>query len=93
MERYDLPITIPATHRVCFTHRAFATDNALLRDLLHQGGGRRALVFIEQAVAQAWPELATELRLYLAETEVELRELLIRAVSYTHLTLPTKRIV
>ncbi len=78
MERYDLPITIPATHRVCFTHQAFAAENALLRDLLHEGGGRRVLVFIERAVAVAWPKLVTDLRDYLATTAVELREIIVR---------------
>lgn len=78
MERYDLPITIPALHRVCFTHRAFSLENAMLQELLQEGGGRRALVCIEQAVANAWPRLADEVREYLAASTVELRELLIR---------------
>ena len=64
MERYDLPMSVPFVHRVCFTRDAFAVDNSLLRDLLSEGGGRRVLVFLEAAVADAWPLLTAQIQSY-----------------------------
>ena len=64
MERYDLPMSVPFVHRVCFTRDSFAVDNSLLRDLLSEGGGRRVLVFLEAAVADAWPLLTAQIQSY-----------------------------
>ncbi len=72
MERYDLPLSVPFIHRVCFTRDAFAVDNSLLHDLLNEGGGRRVLVFLEAAVAEAWPLLATQIQSYFGAGDVTL---------------------
>jgi 3-dehydroquinate synthase len=72
MERFDLPFSVPFTHRVCFTHDAFASHNPLLRDVLAEGGGRRALVYVEDAVATAWPALVSSIRSYMEQLSVEL---------------------
>ncbi len=79
MERFDLPFSVPFTHRVCFTHDAFASENPLLRDLLAEGGGRRALVYVEEAVASAWPELIPSIKSYLEPSSIELCGLHIRS--------------
>ncbi|MFM2170707.1 MAG: hypothetical protein RI957_936 [Verrucomicrobiota bacterium] len=72
MERFDLALSVPFTHRVCFTHDAFATANPLLRDLLRESGGRRVLVYVEDAVARAWPALASSITGYISGCGVEL---------------------
>lgn len=72
MERFDLALSVPFTHRVCFTHDAFSLENSLLRDLLRESGGRRVLVYVEDAVAQAWPALASSISRYLSDGSVEL---------------------
>ena len=72
MERYDLPLTVPFTHRICFTHDAFAVDNGLLREILAEGHGRRCLVYLEQSVADAWPRLPDAIQQYLSMADVEL---------------------
>lgn len=72
MERFDLPLSVPFTHRVCFTHDAFAAGNPMLREILAEGGGRRALVYLEEAVAEAWPALPQLITDYLSASCVQL---------------------
>jgi 3-dehydroquinate synthase len=72
MERFDLPLSVPFTHRVCFTHDAFAAGNPMLREILAEGGGRRALVYLEEAVAEAWPTLPQLITDYLCASSVQL---------------------
>jgi len=72
MERFDLPLSVPFTHRVCFTHDAFSAGNPMLREILAEGGGRRALVYLEEAVAEAWPALPQLITEYLAASSVTL---------------------
>ncbi len=73
MSRYDFQIPVVFKHRIVFTRDAFATENPELARILREGNGRRALVIIEQAVATAWPHLATEVEAYFRETDVEFR--------------------
>jgi 3-dehydroquinate synthase len=73
MERFDLPFSIPATHRIGFTHGAFGASNPLLRELLESGGGRRALVYLEDAVADAWPDLSSSIQQYFSHSTIELQ--------------------
>ena len=58
MSRHDFQIPVTFKHRMVFTRNAFAPANPELAEILREGGGRRALVFVEEAVAAAWPELA-----------------------------------
>jgi 3-dehydroquinate synthase len=78
-ERFDLPLLIPMTHRVCFTRGAFADGREMVVTLLREGGGRRALVFLEQSVAEHWPKLAEEIRETLDAAGVALSALQIHA--------------
>jgi 3-dehydroquinate synthase len=75
MERYNLSLSVPFTHRVCFTHDVFAVGNSLLQEILTEGGGRRALVYLEEAVAASWPGLINAITSYLKATSIELRAL------------------
>lgn len=73
MSRYDFQIPVVFKHRIVFTRNAFASENSELARILCEGNGRRALVMIEQAVATAWPHLATEVEAYFRESDVEFR--------------------
>jgi 3-dehydroquinate synthase len=64
MSRHDFQIPVTFHHRVVFTRNAFHPENRALATLLHEGGGRRALVVLEEAVATAWPNLTTEITDY-----------------------------
>lgn len=72
MERFDFPISVPFTHRVCFTHDAFASSNGLVRELLEEGQGRRVLVYLESSVAAAWPDLCEQITAYFTAGPIEL---------------------
>jgi 3-dehydroquinate synthase len=61
MPRHDFQIPVTFKHRVVFTRNAFAPENPELAAILREGGGRRALVVIEEAVAAAWPGLQEEI--------------------------------
>ena len=66
MSRHDFQIPVHFKHRIAFTHEAFAPENPLVAEILAEGGGRRALVCIEENVAESWPALADEMQAYLA---------------------------
>lgn len=67
MPRHDFQIPVSFKHRVCFTRDAFAPDNALVGELLAEGGGRRVLVVVEENVALARPGLAQGIESYFAD--------------------------
>jgi 3-dehydroquinate synthase len=71
MSRHDFEIPVVFKHRIVFTRNAFAPDNRELAAILQEGGGRRAFVFIEQAVAAAWPDLAEAVERYFDSLAVE----------------------
>lgn len=73
MSRHDFQIPVTFKHRVVFTRNAFAAGNMDLAEILREGGGRRALVIVEEAVARAWPDLAEEIEGYFANLEVDFR--------------------
>ena len=69
-------IAIPYQLRVLFTENAFAEGNPLLRQLLrsHESGQRRKVLFyIDQAVAQASPQLLPQIERYFALHADDLR--------------------
>lgn len=73
MSRHDFQIPVTFKHRVVFTRDAFAPNNPTVGELLAEGGGRRVIVFLEQAVAAAWPGLEREMERYLARLDVDFR--------------------
>ncbi len=72
MSRHDFPIPAVHQHRIVFTHAAFASENRELATLLEEGGGRRALVLLENHVAAAWPGLEERIGEYFSAHSVEL---------------------
>jgi 3-dehydroquinate synthase len=64
MSRHDFQIPVLFKHRIVFTRNAFAPENPALAEILAEGGGRRALVFLESPVATAWPGLAAAIHAY-----------------------------
>jgi 3-dehydroquinate synthase len=73
MSRYDFQIPVTFKHRVVFTRDAFSEKNPILADILTEGGGRRAMVFLEEAVAAVWPNLVDEIEAYFAELDLDFR--------------------
>lgn len=71
MSRYDFEIPVTFKHRIVFTRDAFSSENPELAKVLGEGGGRRALVFLEETVAQVWPGLIDEIQAYFAELELD----------------------
>ena len=50
--------------RVFFTENVFAPDNPVLKDALADAGPRKALVVLEDSLAQALPELEHQIEKY-----------------------------
>jgi 3-dehydroquinate synthase len=73
MDRYDFDIPITFKHRVIFTRKAFSSENTALSDVIAEGGGRRALVFLENAVADSWKVLADDIHGYFGKLDIEFR--------------------
>ena len=71
MSRYDFQIPVTFKHRILFTRNAFAVGNPALAEVLAEGGGRRAMVFVEETVAVLWPELVDEIQDYFAALDLD----------------------
>lgn len=71
MSRYDFQIPVTFKHRIVFTRDAFNPLNHSLADVLAEDGGRRAIVFAEENVVSAWPELLDEIQIYFNELDLE----------------------
>jgi 3-dehydroquinate synthase len=72
MSRHDFPIPVVHQHRIVFTHAAFALENRELATLLDEGAGRRALVLVENRVAETWPGLEERIGNYFSALPVDL---------------------
>ena len=73
MSRYDFQIPITFKHRIVFTRDAFSPENTHLSEILSEGGGRRAIVFLEDSVSAARPELADQIQTYFLNINLEFR--------------------
>lgn len=71
MPRHDFQIPVSFKHRVVFTRDAFGMGSGELSAILREGGGSKALVFVEEAVAAAWPELADEIEAFLVAESMD----------------------
>ena len=71
MSRHDFQIPVLFKHHIVFTRNAFAPENAEVADVLREGGGRRAIVFIEATVAAAWPGLPAAIDSYFANLDLD----------------------
>lgn len=67
MSRHDSDFSVSFSHRIVFTRDAFSPENALLANVLNQGNGRRAIVWLEDAVANAWPRLIEQIESFFRE--------------------------
>ena len=56
-----------------FTRDAFSRKNGVVSGVLAEGGGRRVLVFIEEAVAMAWKDLADHIHEYFQNFDLDFR--------------------
>lgn len=72
MSRHDFQIPVTFKHRIVFTRNAFSPENPQLREILAEGGGAKALVLIDEGVAQAWNGWREEIQRYLDHCEVSL---------------------
>lgn len=59
--------------RVFFTEDVFASENPVLRDALADNGPRKALVILEDSLAQALPKLETQIEKYFSAHAQQLR--------------------
>ncbi|MGA2246778.1 MAG: 3-dehydroquinate synthase [Verrucomicrobiota bacterium] len=59
--------------RVFFSENVFAPDNSVLHEALADFGPRKALVVLEDSLAQAMPELDTEIARYFAAHAAQVR--------------------
>ncbi len=73
MSRYDFQIPVTFKHRIVFTRDAFSSENSELAEILSEGGGRRAVVFLEEMVAAAWPDLVDQIQTYFSTLDLEFR--------------------
>ena len=73
MSRYDFQIPVTFKHRIVFTRDAFSSENPNVAEILSEGGGRRAIVFLEEAVSAAWPGLIDQIQTYFSEIDLEFR--------------------
>ncbi len=73
MSRYDFQIPVTFKHRIVFTRDAFSSENPDVAEILSEGGGRRAIVFLEEAVSAAWPGLIDQIQTYFSEIDLEFR--------------------
>lgn len=68
--RHDFEIPVHLKHRIVFTRHAFAPENPELADLLRDGGGHRAIAFIEESVASLWPDLVAAVQSYVENLDL-----------------------
>ena len=73
MSRHDFQIPVTFKHRIVFTRDAFSPENPDLADILSEGGGRRAVVFLEDTVSAAWPGLIDQIQTYFLDVDLEFR--------------------
>lgn len=73
MSRHDFQIPVTFKHRIVFTRDAFSPENPVLAEILAEGGGRRAVVFVEQAVAAAWPRLIGQIEECFGRLDIDFR--------------------
>jgi 3-dehydroquinate synthase len=65
MHGKDFDIRINTPHRIRFTRDAFAPENRMLVDLLKTNGQAKVIAFIDSGVAEAFPELASQVKDYM----------------------------
>jgi len=77
MKRHNFDIRVEFRHRVVFGHDVFEPGNECLAELLREGGGRRVLVCLEEAVEEATDGLALRVEEYFADREFDFRGVMV----------------
>ena len=77
MRRHDFEIRVEFRHRVVFGRDVFAPENECVAGLLREGGGRRVLVCIEEAVDLACGGLTRRVEDYFADREFDFRGVMV----------------
>lgn len=57
----DFTITLSIPHRIRFTRNAFCPENSAVWDVLETRGQAKVLIFLEEAVAAAFPKLKSQI--------------------------------
>lgn len=73
MSRYDFQIPVTFKHRIVFTRDAFSSGNTALAEILAEGGGRRAMVFIEETVAAISIGLEDQILAYFTDLDIDFK--------------------
>ena len=73
MSRYDFQIPITFKHRILFDREVFSSGHPVVAELLAEGAGRRVVVFMEKAIAAAWPNLGDSIAVYFAASNFDFR--------------------
>lgn len=73
ISRYDFQIPVTFKHRIVFTRDAFNPINHELAEVFAEGGGRRAMVFVEENVVALWPDLLDGIQMYFNELDLDFR--------------------
>lgn len=66
-EQHDFEISVTFKHRIRFTSAAFEPGNSVVREVLAEEGGKKALVLIDRGLQPFFPELEDQARSYLKE--------------------------
>ena len=68
MTEHDYTISLNYQHRIRFTRNAFDDGNRMLARLLQTNGRAKVLIFLEDAVAEAFPKLERQISEYFSST-------------------------
>ena len=77
MSRYDFQIPVTFKHRIVFTRDVFSPENPVLTEILLEGDGRRAVVFVEESVVVAWPGLEREIDHFFSASDLDFKGLVV----------------
>lgn len=78
MAQYDFDIPVTFRHRIRFTKDAFASGNAVVRDLIASDRRCRVLVYVESEIVRLFPNLKSEIESYLEAIDgITLAEILV----------------
>ena len=64
MTEHDYTISLNYQHRIRFTRDAFSEGNRMLARLLQTNGHAKVLIFLEDSVAEAFPKLEKDSRVF-----------------------------
>lgn len=69
MNGKDYTITLNFEHQIRFTKGAFTEGNSVVKDVLKTNGHAKVLVFVEEAVAEVFPDLEAQVKQYFSKVD------------------------